>query len=160
MQPAVEAEGSGDAAVDPAVPPAERWADHWSGLVRDLIRAERISALPRELAWNAQCIDWEYEPGASTMHCVLRVEREMLRAPQHCEKLRGALAEHLGLNVDLRVEPGAVQHTPAIRFLEEKKRRQREAERVIQEDPLVRSLLEQFTSARIVPGSVHPRSAA
>ena len=129
----------------------------WVKLVRDLICAEKISALPRELAMNAECIHWEYHADLGMIHCVLRVEREMLAAPQHCEKLRVALAEHLGVSVDLRLEIGPVQQTPAMQLLEEKKIRQHDAEQLIQEDPLVRSLLAQFKGAHIVPGSVRPQ---
>lgn len=158
--PETDTETDTDLALDSArLPPDNPLDVLWSNLVRDLICAGKISALPRELAMNAQCIHWHYQADTAIRHCVLRVEREILTAPQHVEKLRLALAEHLGLNVNLRLEIGAVQHTAAMQFLEEKEMRQREAERVIHEDPFVRSLLEQFTGARIVPGSVHPQSA-
>jgi DNA polymerase III subunit gamma/tau len=38
----------------------------------------------------------------------------------------------------------------------EKQRRQREAEQIIQNDPLVQEMLAQFKTARIVPGSIKP----
>jgi DNA polymerase III subunit gamma/tau len=38
----------------------------------------------------------------------------------------------------------------------ERERRQQEAERIIQNDPLVQDLLAQFPGARIVPGSIKP----
>jgi DNA polymerase-3 subunit gamma/tau len=156
------AEGSDQApesAAEPRAPGASEFArDQWAGMVRDLIQAERIRALVRELAWNAECLSWDAPPDSSLLCCVLRVEREMLRAPQHIEKLRAALSEHLSLTVELRVEGGPAQDTPSQRYLAEKQKRQEEAEKIIHEDPLVRAMLEQYSTARIVPGSIQPKN--
>ena len=70
--------------------------------------------------------------------------------------LAAALATALGRAVSLEVEPGAVGDSPARREAIERVRRQREAERIIQDDPLVQELMRQFETARIVPGSVKP----
>ncbi len=128
--------------------------DRWAQLVTELVQAERIGALVRELAWTAQCVAVD---DASTQW-QLRVEREMLRAPSHCDKLQAALSEHLGHPVRLQVEGGPAQDTPAQRQLADKQRRQREAEKIILDDPWVRSVLAQYTTARIVPGSIQHRS--
>ena len=58
--------------------------------------------------------------------------------------------------IRLQAVAGVAQDSPALRETERLARRQREAEEVIQSDPLVQSLLAQFSTARIVPGSIKP----
>ena len=53
-------------------------------------------------------------------------------------------------------QAGAVTDSPARREAAERERRQREAEDLIRNDPLVQEMLAQFPSARIVPGSIKP----
>ena len=48
------------------------------------------------------------------------------------------------------------QDTPARREAAERERRQQQAEATIHNDPLVRDLMTQFKTARIVPGSIKP----
>ena len=69
----------------------------------------------------------------------LRVERETLRAPANGEKLQAALADWLGRPVRLEMEAGIAQDSPARREAAERARRQAEAERTIQDDPLVQA---------------------
>lgn len=126
--------------------------DRWAEVVDALVQAGLISALVRELAWNAHCTAME----DGRWH--LRVEREMLRAPANCDKLQAALSDHLQAAVVLKVEGGAAPDTPAKRHLAERQRRQRQAEKIILEDPWVRSVLAQYASARIVPGSIQPHT--
>jgi DNA polymerase-3 subunit gamma/tau len=86
----------------------------------------------------------------------VRVERENLRTPALRERLLAALAQAEGRAERLEIEAGAVVDTPAARDAVERDRRQAEAERVIQDDPLVKALMAQYKTARIVPGSVKP----
>ena len=86
----------------------------------------------------------------------MRVERENLRTPALREKLQAAVADALQKPVRLELEAGAAVDTPAARDTAERDRRQAEAERVIQDDPLVKALMAQYKTARIVPGSVKP----
>ena len=120
--------------------------------VRRMVEAGSITALARELAMQAQCI--AIDDSAAPMRCLLRVEREMLRAPAHRDKLQAALAEALGHAVQLDTEAGIAEDSPARRDAAERARRQGEAEQIIQDDPLVQALMQQYKSARIVPGSV------
>ena len=126
----------------------------WAELVREMIDTSRIQAMARELAVQAQCIT--FDERADPLRCVLRVEREMLRAPAHAEKLQAALAETLGRAVRIEVEAGVAEDSPAKRDAAERARRQAEAEQIIHDDPLVRALMAQYKTARIVPGSVKP----
>ena len=126
----------------------------WAELVREMIDTSRIQAMARELAVQAQCI--AFDERADPLRCVLRVEREMLRAPAHAEKLQAALAETLNRAVRIEVEAGVAEDSPAKRDAAERARRQAEAEQIIHDDPLVRALMAQYKTARIVPGSVKP----
>ncbi|WP_127997588.1 DNA polymerase III subunit gamma/tau [Piscinibacter defluvii] len=124
--------------------------DRWNALVRRMVEANTIGALVRELALQAQCI------GVEQSVWTLRVERETLRSAANVDKLQEALGAALGAPVRLVVEAGAVDDSPARREAAERARRQAEAEQIIHDDPLVRALLAQYKTARIVPGSVKP----
>ncbi len=126
----------------------------WAALVQDMIAAGRLSAFARELAMQAECL--ALDDAAAPVVCRLRVERENLRAAGPRDKLQTALAEVFERPVRLEVEPGRADDSPTRRDLAERVRRQAEAERIIRDDPLVRSLMEQYKTARIVPGSVRP----
>jgi DNA polymerase III subunit gamma/tau len=128
--------------------------DRWVAVVAMLNQRQAISALVRELAMQAQLI--EQRDGAQPLWR-LRAERESLRAAALVEKLRAAVADALGIApLQLEIEGGAVSDSPARREAAERERRQREAEDIIHNDPLVREMLAQFPSARIVPGSIKP----
>jgi DNA polymerase-3 subunit gamma/tau len=151
-----QASGSAAAADVPAAAMLEPTplGDRWQALVAMLNERQAISALARELAMQAQLL--EQHDGAQPLWR-LRVERESLRAEALVEKLRAALAETVGIPpLRLEVEAGAVTDSPARRDAAERERRQREAEAIIHNDPLVKEMLAQFPSARIVPGSIKP----
>jgi DNA polymerase III subunit gamma/tau len=147
------------APASPAVPTAPvleptPLGDRWAGIVAMLVQQQAISALVRELAMQAQLV--EQQDGAEPLWR-LRVERESLRATGLVDKLRTALVDALGIGpLRLEVEGGSVTDSPARRDAAERDRRQREAEDLIRNDPLVQDMLAQFPSARIVPGSIKP----
>jgi DNA polymerase III subunit gamma/tau len=128
--------------------------ERWALLVRQMIDANSIGALVRELAMQAQCL--AFDDSAAGVDCRLRVEREMLRAPAHADKLQAALAQTLGREVRLVLEPGVAEDSTAKREAAERARRQAQAEQIIHDDPLVQALMAQYKTARIVPGSVKP----
>jgi DNA polymerase-3 subunit gamma/tau len=148
-------------AAEPAAPAAPALSaaelalgDRWAALVRSLIDAGAIGALVRELAMQGQCV--AIEQGDAAQLWRLRVERETLRGGTHRERLEAAMAKSLGHAVKLELEAGAVADTPFLRDMAERERRQRAAEELIQNDPMVLSLMQQFKTARIVPGSIKP----
>lgn len=124
--------------------------ERWYALVKQL----KLVALPRELALQAECIAADEQ--AHPQRWRLRVERESLRQPALQDKLQAALAELLGTAVLLELEAGQAQDSPALRDQAESQARQRRAEQIVLEDPLVQQLLSQFKTARIVPGSIKP----
>jgi len=62
----------------------------------------------------------------------------------------------LGSAVVLETEPGVPTDSVALREAAERRLRQRDAERIILDDPLVQEMMRQFKTARIVPGSIKP----
>ena len=74
----------------------------------------------------------------------------MKQAQQMQDNIKKAQEQLAGIEV----EGGVVTDSPALREAAERARRQAEAEQAIENDPLVRALMSQYKTARIVPGSV------
>lgn len=128
--------------------------DRWAALTAQMVQAGSIGALVRELAMQAECIGFDAQ--AQPLRIALRVERETLRSSANVDKLQAALTQALGKPVQLQVEAGVAEDSPARRDAAERARRQAEAEQIIHDDPLVQALMAQYKTARIVPGSVKP----
>jgi DNA polymerase-3 subunit gamma/tau len=128
-------------------------ADRWDEIARRLAAAEALSGLVRELAWQSTLV--QIEPGPPECWR-LRVAHESLRRPVLQDKLLAALRTTLAEDIRLEVEAGEAQDTPAQRDASERQRRQQAAEEEIRGDAWVRSLLSEFSGARIVPGSIKP----
>ena len=126
--------------------------DRWNDVVQAMSQAGSIAAMVRELAIQSECV--RIDGGASPSLWVLQVERDTLRSPALRDKLEAALALHLSAPLKLDVQAGPARDTPAIRASAERLRRQREAEQIIADDPVVRTLMAQYSGARIVQGSV------
>ncbi|WP_198972521.1 DNA polymerase III subunit gamma/tau [Xylophilus sp. ASV27] len=120
----------------------------WYAVVRELIAAEAITALVRELALQSQLV------ARDGRHWMLRVERESLNQPVSRERLRAALAQ-AGHADALSVEVGVVIDSPARRNAVAAAERQRRAEEIIESDPFVQQMVRDF-GAKIVPGSIRP----
>ena len=117
-------------------------------MVQDLVKAQLIQAMTRELAMQTQLISQD----ASTW--VLLCERESLNNANNRERLQLAL-QALGHAVQISVQSGAVQDTPAKRITSRNEERQAAAEAEIMNDPYVQHLIKEF-DATIVPGSIKP----
>ncbi len=129
--------------------------ERWAGIAAMLEQRQLVTALARELALQAELI--EQHDGAAPLWR-LRVERDSLRTAALRDKLQAALAEALGIaTLRLELEAGTAQDTPAKRAAAERLQRQRQAEQIIHNDPLVQEMLAQFKTARIVPGSIKRR---
>ncbi len=115
--------------------------------------AERIAALnlvgmTGELARQAQALGCASVDGREVW--TLRVERESLRAPALIAKLESALEARLD------IEAGVAEDSIALRTVARAEAQQRAAEDLAAQHPMTRTLLSQFPSARILPGSVQP----
>ena len=139
----------------PAPPIATHaFGDRWAGLVQRLCEQGAVTALVRELALQSGLRDVDAQSAPPRWQLV--VERETLRAPALRDKLAAALAAELGQPVALELEAGVPEDTPSRREAAERQRRQAAAEETIRNDPVVRELMTQFKTARIVPGSIKP----
>ncbi|MBN9407837.1 MAG: DNA polymerase III subunit gamma/tau [Burkholderiales bacterium] len=126
--------------------------DFWHGVVRQLVQAEAVTALVRELALQSQLV------ARDTDQWLLRVERESLNQGNSRDRLQSALAG-AGHAVRLAVEIGRVSDSPARRNAEAAAERQRQAEDIILGDPFVQAMMRDY-GARIVPGSIKPAPRA
>ncbi len=127
--------------------------DSWCLTVNQLVAAEAVAALTRELALQSELRSQDAEAW------VLRVERESLNQPAARDKLQAALQQATGQpGLVITVEQGPVTDTPARRNAAAAAERQRAAEELIQNDPLVQDLMRDW-GARIVPGSIKPLAA-
>jgi DNA polymerase-3 subunit gamma/tau len=115
--------------------------------------AERIASvslvgMTGELARQAQALGCRTVDGREVW--TLRVERESLRAPALVSKLEAAL------DARLEIEAGVAEDSIALRTVARAEAQQRAAEALAAQHPMTRTLLSQFPSARILPGSVQP----
>ena len=120
----------------------------WFEVVQQLVKAQLIQAMTRELAMQSQLVQQD------ATAWVLQVERESLNSPSNRERLQLAL-QALGHAVSISVQLGPVQDTPAKRITTQQNERQQAAEDEIMNDPLVQQLIRDF-DATIVPGSIKP----
>jgi DNA polymerase-3 subunit gamma/tau len=137
-----------------AAAPSTALADRWQATVQALIESGTVAALVRELAWQAGLVAIDAATTPPTWR--LAVAREPLRNPALADKLALALAAQLGEPVQLALQPGQPDDTPAQRDAADRAWRQAAAEALIEADPVVRELLGQFKTARLVPGSIRP----
>ncbi|WP_062196652.1 DNA polymerase III subunit gamma/tau [Caldimonas taiwanensis] len=154
-QPSVSHEVRATAATPAPSPVADTAvADRWYALVAQMIDRGLVTALVRELALQAQCV--AVDDAAQPARWQLRVERETLASSASQARLQAALSEVLGQPVVLELSVGPTDDTPARREAQAKALRQQAAEAEILNDPYVMSLLQEFATARVVPGSIRP----
>ncbi|WP_225033675.1 DNA polymerase III subunit gamma/tau [Paraburkholderia sp. XV] len=130
----------------PAVPlDAIGVAGDWPALAVTL----PLKGIAYQLAFNSELMAVE----GKTLK--LNVAVQLYTESAQVAKLKAALAERLGNEIDVQVEVGPVRRTAAVLDSIERAKRQQEAEREIGADPFVQSLIREF-GASIVPGSVRP----
>jgi DNA polymerase III subunit gamma/tau len=142
-----------NSAIAPAelVPTPE--GDVWHAAVQQLLAAEAIAALARELALQSQLVARTSPNNDGEPHeWLLRIERESLSQSGSREKLQLAL-ETLGHLVRLSIEIGPASDTPAKRIAAAAAEKQRLAQDIILQDTYVQQLIRDF-GAKIVPGSI------
>jgi DNA polymerase-3 subunit gamma/tau len=122
--------------------------DFWYEVVQQLLATEAVTALVRELALQSQLLD----RGSDVWR--LCVDSESLARPATCERLQAAV-QAVGHAVRLQFGPGAVTDSPSKRNAQAASARMDAAIELIQNDPLVQSLVQDW-GAKIVPGSIQP----
>jgi DNA polymerase-3 subunit gamma/tau len=118
----------------------------WAQTVGQLVANEAVTALVRELALQSQLIARDIDQ----WH--LRIESESLNQGTARERLQAALNAQ-GFAVKLAVEIGKVTDSPAQRNAAALAEKQKAAENLIQSDPLVQDMIQNF-GAKIVPGTI------
>ena len=118
----------------------------WTQTVRQLVANEAVTALVRELALQSQLV------ARDTDQWHLRIESESLNQGTARERLQAALNAQ-GFAVKLVVEIGKVTDSPAQRNAAALAEKQNAAENLIQSDPLVQDMIQNF-GAKIVPGTI------
>ena len=122
--------------------------DMWAALVTQLVAAEAIKTMTRELALQSQLVA---NHGAVW---ALRVESPSLNSPANIDKLQTAInTEQPGASVQLTVEIGPVTDTPVRRHQALAKQRQAQAEALIHNDPFVQDMVRHW-GGKVVPGSI------
>jgi len=129
-------------------PAAHEDAELWHGLVEQLLLAQKIQAMTRELAMQSQLITRIDDKWT------LQVERESLTSAANLERLQTAL-QSIGHELTLNVQIGAVSDTPALRMALRQQQRLEQSEQEVLSHPLVQQLMQTF-DAKIVPGSIKP----
>jgi DNA polymerase-3 subunit gamma/tau len=124
--------------------------DRWALLIKTLIEQGSIAALVLQLGQQSGLRAIEGS------RWFLTVPSEPLRNPTLAERLAGAISASLGETITLELEAGTPTDSPAQRDAAERARRQAAAEATIQQDPVVLELMQQFRTARLVPGSIKP----
>jgi DNA polymerase-3 subunit gamma/tau len=145
-----QSEPGADLALSPKAPvliPDEE-GDFWFATVQQLVAAEAVTAMVRELALQSQLV------ARDTDQWLLRVERETLNQAGSRERLTAAL-RNAGFDIKLVVEVGRVTDCPARRNSAATQEKQRAAEQIILDDPFVQAMMRDF-GAKIVPGSIKP----
>ena len=95
--------------------------------------------------------------GRETDGWILRVESENLNSNSNREKLQAALKQ-TGYDVTLQFEIGVVRDSPARRNIAKNLAREKEFLERIQNDPLVKRMVQEF-DAKIIMGSIKPITA-
>ena len=127
---------------------AHAQAELWHSLVEQLLQAQKIQAMTRELAMQSQLV------AQRDTAWTLQVERESLTSPANLERLQTAL-QSIGHELTLNVQIGPVSDTPALRMALRQQQRLQQAEQEVLSHPLVQQLMQTF-DAKIVPGSIKP----
>jgi len=144
----------GAKAAAPAALQSTELGERWAALVGAMAQRGLIAALVRELAMQSEWL--AASAGAQGARWRLRVERESLRAPALRDKLQAAVVAVHGEPVELELVDGVPTDSPALREAAARARAQQQAEQTMTSDPVVRELMSQFKTARIVPGSIKP----
>jgi DNA polymerase-3 subunit gamma/tau len=135
-------------------PPSTTQAPDFDGNWRNLVDRLKLGGMARVLAQNCELAEFD---GQRLRLFVPQTHKHLLDAATQ-EKLRAALREHFGKQVQMQISPrDAVANTPARQISQEKAVRQTRAEAAIHDDPFVRDLMDSF-GATVVPSSIKPLS--
>ena len=118
----------------------------WLSVVQDMVKAQLIQAMTRELAMQSQLM----AQADGVWH--LQVESESLNSASNRDRLQLAL-QSLGHAVTLQVMQGPVKDSPARRITALQQQRMAQAEADILNHPSVQRLIQEY-DAKIIPGTL------
>ena len=120
--------------------------EQWLSVVQEMVKAQLIQAMTRELAMQSQLT----AQADGVWH--LQIESESLNSASNRERLQLAL-QSLGHSVNLQVMQGPVEDSPARRITALQQQRMAQAEADILNHPSVQRLMNEY-DAKIVPGTL------
>ena len=120
--------------------------EQWLSVVQEMVKAQLIQAMTRELAMQSQLT----AQADGVWH--LQIESESLNSASNRERLQLAL-QSLGHAVNLQVMQGPVQDSPARRITALQQQRMAQAEADIHNHPSVQRLMNEY-DAKIIPGTL------
>jgi DNA polymerase-3 subunit gamma/tau len=133
----------------PVREPSLRSPEDWHRLVADL----GLGGVASQLAHNCELVGWD----GQRLSLTLDKECRNLQVPFAEERLKGALAEVLGAGLELDIRSAQPEReTPARRQARHHQELRAQAEALMQDDPVARSLREEL-SARWVAGSIEAK---
>jgi DNA polymerase-3 subunit gamma/tau len=140
----------------PPIPPAPQFTtlvtgdsalgEEWLSVVQEMVKAQLIQAMTRELAMQSQLM----AQADGVWH--LQIESESLNSASNRDRLQLAL-QSLGHAVNLQVMQGPVQDSPARRITALQQQRMAQAEADILNHPSVQRLMNEY-DAKIIPGTL------
>jgi len=120
--------------------------EQWLSVVQEMVKAQLIQAMTRELAMQSQLT----AQADGVWH--LQIESESLNSASNRERLQLAL-QSLGHVVNLQVMQGPVEDSPARRITALQQQRMAQAEADILNHPSVQRLMNEY-DAKIIPGTL------
>ena len=120
--------------------------EQWLSVVQEMVKAQLIQAMTRELAMQSQLM----AQADGVWH--LQIESESLNSASNRDRLQLAL-QSLGHAVTLQVAQGPVQDSPARRITALQQQRMAQAEADILNHPSVQRLIQEY-DAKIIPGTL------
>ena len=120
--------------------------EQWLSVVQQMVKAQLIQAMTRELAMQSQLM----AQADGVWH--LQIESESLNSASNRDRLQLAL-QSLGHAVNLQVMQGPVQDSPARRITALQQQRMAQAEADILNHPSVQRLINEY-DAKIIPGTL------
>ena len=120
--------------------------EQWLSVVQEMVKAQLIQAMTRELAMQSQLM----AQADGVWH--LQIESESLNSASNRDRLQLAL-QSLGHALNLQVMQGPVQDSPARRITALQQQRMAQAEADILNHPSVQRLMNEY-DAKIIPGTL------
>ncbi|BBB60449.1 hypothetical protein UNDKW_2176 [Undibacterium sp. KW1] len=129
--------------------PELNWDGHWPTLAASL----PVRGVAQQMTQQSELVSCKQDGNAHVFR--LRLPLATLLSSGSVEKLSAALTERFEKNIRVETEIGAVEHTANAQAVAEREVRQQQAEKSIQGDSFVQTLMREF-GATIVTGSIRP----